>query len=104
MPRSHLCELRLQRLGIALPELEHLLRSRIGEDLVTDAGRQWYEHSIRLLRDVDDARAAIRSSDVVSGSLVVSVSLTFGTALVVPRLRKLMTKHPELAVRTLSSR
>jgi len=65
---------------------------------VTDAGRQWYEHCVRLLRELDDARAAVRGPDAVSGSLVVSASLTFGTTLVVPRLRRLVEKHPKLKI------
>lgn len=65
---------------------------------VTDAGRHWYEHCVRLLRELDDARASLRGPDAVSGSLVVSVSLTFGTALLVPRLRKLVERHPKLAI------
>ncbi len=65
---------------------------------VTDAGRQWYEHCVRLLRQIDDARADVRGTDAVRGTLVVSTSLTFGSVLVIPRLRKLADKHPNLVV------
>ncbi len=65
---------------------------------VTEAGQRWYEHSVRLLRDVDEARSAVRSSKVVEGTLVVSASLTFGSLLIVPRLAKLVAKHPLLVV------
>src|SRR5688572_9465033 len=41
---------------------------------VTDAGRQWYEHCRRVLRDIDDARQAVRGRDSVYGRLVVSRS------------------------------
>jgi DNA-binding transcriptional LysR family regulator len=65
---------------------------------ITEAGHRWYAHCLRVLREVDDARASMRSSSDVQGSVVVSVSLTFGTAFVLPRLRALMTKHPRLAI------
>src|SRR4051794_16389549 len=57
---------------------------------VTDAGRQWYEHCVRVLREIDEARAAVRGTATVRGSIVVSASLSFGSVLVVPRLRKLV--------------
>lgn len=65
---------------------------------VTDAGRRWYAQCVRLLRDIEAARADVRETREVSGTIVVSVSLTFGTVLVVPRLRKLAELHPRLVV------
>ncbi len=65
---------------------------------VTDAGRRWYEHCVRLLREIDEARSAVRETRAVRGTIVVSVSLTFGSILVVPRLRALAEKHPQLVV------
>jgi len=66
---------------------------------VTDAGREWYERSRRILADVDDARDAVRAgSQGVSGRLVVSASLTFGTTVIVPRLAKLAERHPQLVI------
>jgi DNA-binding transcriptional LysR family regulator len=99
---------RAQRLSLpAISRQLSALEAELGASLivrstrklhVTDAGRQWYEHCVRLLRELDDARAAVRGPDAVSGSLIVSVSLTFGTSLVVPRLRKLVEKYPKLAI------
>lgn len=65
---------------------------------LTEAGRRWYEQCVRLLREIDDARADVRSDEAVSGTIVLSVSLTFGTTIVVPRLRRLVEKHPRLVV------
>lgn len=65
---------------------------------VTDAGRRWYEHCIRVLRQVELAREEVREDGSVSGSLVVSVSLTFGQAFVVPRLKQLSARHPRLTI------
>lgn len=65
---------------------------------VTDAGRRWYEHCARVLREVDEARAAVRPTTAVRGTLVVSASLTFGSVVVLPRLPKLAERHPHLVV------
>lgn len=65
---------------------------------VTDAGRRWYERCVRVLRDIDEARAEVRSTKRVHGTLVVSTSLTFGTVVVVPRLAQLVHQHPHLVV------
>jgi DNA-binding transcriptional LysR family regulator len=64
---------------------------------VTDAGRQWYEHCVRVLGETERARAAVRG-DGVAGSLVVSASLTYGSFAVVPRLTVLAERHPALSV------
>jgi DNA-binding transcriptional LysR family regulator len=65
---------------------------------VTDAGRRWYEHCVRVLREIEEARAALRPSNSVRGDLVVSASLTFGTVVIVPRLAGLLARHPQLAI------
>ena len=65
---------------------------------VTDAGQDWYQHCLRILRDVEEARLAVRSSETVRGTLVVSASLTFGMEVIVPRLKKLAAAHPQLTV------
>jgi len=65
---------------------------------VTDAGHQWYAHCIRVLRDVEHARAAMRGGDTPRGPLIVSASLTFGTLVVLPILPPLAKRYPELTV------
>lgn len=65
---------------------------------VTDAGRRWYEHCVRVLSEVEEARASVHHANTVRGNLVVSASLTFGSVVVVPRLRKLVERHPGLVV------
>lgn len=65
---------------------------------VTEAGRQWYEDCVRVLRDIDEARALVRDTKAVRGPLVVSASLTFGSVLIVPQLGRLVEKHPLLVV------
>lgn len=65
---------------------------------VTEAGAEWYARATRILRDVDDARAAVRGDRRARGTLVVSASLTFGTVVLLPRLGALAAAHPELTV------
>ncbi|HEX6239481.1 MAG TPA: LysR family transcriptional regulator [Polyangiales bacterium] len=65
---------------------------------VTDAGRLWHGHCVRILRELSEAQASVRSPDVVRGKLVVSASLTFGSVLVVPKLPALVRACPELQI------
>jgi DNA-binding transcriptional LysR family regulator len=97
-------------LGLSLPAVSRQLRAleaELGTSLiarstrklnVTDAGRDWYAHCIRLLRDVEMAKASVRGGSQVRGTIVVSTSLTFGSSFVLPRLGALRARYPELAV------
>jgi DNA-binding transcriptional LysR family regulator len=99
---------RAQRLSLpAVSRQLRALESELGASLivrstrrlhVTDAGRQWYEHCVRVLREIEEARATVGNANSVRGTLVVSASLTFGTVIIVPRLTRLAEKHPHLAV------
>ena len=97
-------------LNLSLPAVSRQLRAletELGTSLiarstrkinVTDAGREWYAHCIRVLRDVELAKASVRGGSQVRGTLVVSTSLTFGSTFVLPRLGALRVRYPELAV------
>ncbi len=97
-------------LGLSLPAVSRQLRAletELGASLIarstrrlsiTDSGREWYAHCVRVLRDVEVAKESVRESPHVRGTLVVSSSLTFGTSFVVPRLATLRARHPELSV------
>lgn len=99
---------RAQRLSLAAVSRQlRALEADLGASLivrstrrlhVTEAGRQWYAHCVRVLRELDEARAAVRSTKAVRGSLVVSTSFTFGTHVIVPQLAKLVEQHPQLIV------
>jgi DNA-binding transcriptional LysR family regulator len=65
---------------------------------VTDAGQQWYAHCVRVLREIDEARANVTATTGLRGSLVVSASLTFGIEVIAPRLNALVAKHPQLVI------
>lgn len=65
---------------------------------VTDAGLAWYERCKRVLREVDEGRAAARDTKGVNGRLVISAPLTLGANVIVPRLPKLADQHPHLII------
>jgi DNA-binding transcriptional LysR family regulator len=65
---------------------------------VTDAGQRWYQHCVRVLREIDEAKAEVRPSRAVRGTLVVSASLTFGSVVIVPKLARLSEQHPQLVI------
>jgi DNA-binding transcriptional LysR family regulator len=65
---------------------------------VTDLGRQYYERCLRILRDVDDARALGQRHKKALGLLSVSAGVTFGLARIVPFLPPLLAKHRELRI------
>lgn len=99
---------RAQRLSLpAVSRQLRALEAELGASLiarstrrlrVTDAGQEWYEHCRRVLRQVEEARQAVRGKRGVHGRLVVSASLTFGSTVIVPRLPALAQRHPELVV------
>ena len=65
---------------------------------ITPSGRRWYEHSVRLLRELEDARADVADSVEPRGSVTISAPVAFGIVHVVPRLERLARKHPRLEV------
>jgi DNA-binding transcriptional LysR family regulator len=65
---------------------------------ITDAGREWYAHCVRILRDVEEAKVSVGSTTLARGTLVVSTSLTFGSMVILPRMAKLTERHPHLII------
>ena len=65
---------------------------------VTDAGREWYAHCVRVLREIEEARAAIGDTQTVRGTLVVSASLSYGLARLTSRIARLCDHHPLLGI------
>src|SRR5688500_8759274 len=53
---------------------------------VTPSGQRWYQHCVRLLRELEDARADVADAREPRGAVVVSASITIGSWHVVPRL------------------
>ncbi|MET0792376.1 MAG: LysR family transcriptional regulator [Polyangiaceae bacterium] len=83
-------------------ELDAKLLVRTTRSLnLTDEGRRFHEHALRLLRDAEAARASVRSGGALAGQLVVSASVTLGVLRIVPQLASWLAAHPalELALR-----
>jgi DNA-binding transcriptional LysR family regulator len=65
---------------------------------VTEEGRRYYDHCLRVLREVEMAQASVRQSKVVEGLLIVTAPVTFGLARVSPHLAPLLARHRGLHV------
>lgn len=88
-----------RQLGALEEELGASLIARTTRRLhVTEAGRRWYEHSVRLLRGLEEARADVADPGDARGALVVSAPVSLGVHCVVPRLPALAVRHPSLAI------
>lgn len=66
--------------------------------LLTEAGRELYERSLRILREVEDARAAVRGVRTARGRLTVSTPVTLGLSRISPIVPALLAQHPELRI------
>jgi DNA-binding transcriptional LysR family regulator len=63
---------------------------------VTEAGRAWYAHCTRILREIEEARESLSERSI--GTLTVSAPITIGMHYVVPRLLQLAQQSPKLSV------
>src|SRR4051794_8344480 len=53
---------------------------------VTEAGKRYYVHALRVLAEVDAAQASARPDRSMAGLLTVNAPVTFGLARVVPNI------------------
>ncbi len=65
---------------------------------ITEAGRRYYEHCLRVLREVDAAHTSVRTDHAVEGLLSVTVPVTLGLLRVSPHLPALLAKHRRLSI------
>ena len=65
---------------------------------VTEAGRRFYDQCVRVLREVDAARAVVKSGTGVEGVLTLSVPVTLGLERILPSIPALLAKHAGLRV------
>jgi DNA-binding transcriptional LysR family regulator len=95
-------------LGVSLAAVSRQigsLESELGAELLarttrsqrlTDAGRRFHEHAVRLVREADAAVTSVRGEGHVAGDLTVSASVSLGVLRVVPELPVFLGAHPEL--------
>ncbi|WNC91872.1 LysR family transcriptional regulator [Paraburkholderia sp. FT54] len=104
------------RLGLAKTMVStHLqrLEAEVGASLLvrttrrlglTEAGRAFYEASVKILRATEDALAAVGGETApVRGTLRVSSPIDYGSLAVAPALVELRRTHPQLNVELLCS-
>jgi DNA-binding transcriptional LysR family regulator len=65
---------------------------------ITTAGQSWYAQCVRILRDIDGARAQVSAARAVRGLLTVSAPVSLGLAHVAPRLPALIKRHRGLSI------
>lgn len=66
---------------------------------LTDDGRAYYEHVLRVLEAVGEAESAVgRRRSKPSGLLRMATPVVFGRLHIVPRLPAFLTRHPEVSI------
>jgi DNA-binding transcriptional LysR family regulator len=65
---------------------------------LTEEGRRFHEHALRLVREAEAARASVRRGNQIAGHVLVSSSVTLGVRVLVPVLPALLEAHPALSV------
>lgn len=91
----------------AVSKLVGRLESRLGIQLVhrstrklqlTAEGRQFYERSVRVLADMDEAEQCAAAGGAPRGRVSINTSVSFGQLVLIPLLPRLMERHPEISV------
>src|SRR5262249_16848486 len=65
---------------------------------VTKEGRLYYEHCLRVLREVEVAKESIHEANIGRGLLTVTAPVTFGLARIKPDLPGFLSQPPTLSV------
>ena len=64
---------------------------------LTEAGQSFYEHSVQLLADLEDAEASVRATTAEpKGTLRVTCGVSFGMRYLAPALAEFCALHPDL--------
>jgi DNA-binding transcriptional LysR family regulator len=64
---------------------------------LTEAGQSFYEHSVQLLSDLEDAEASVRvAAAEPKGTLRLTCGVSFGTRYLAPALAEFSALHPDL--------
>ena len=91
----------------AVSKLIGRLEIRLGIQLVhrstrklqlTVEGREFYERSVRVLADMEEAERCAGSGAAPRGRVSINASVSFGSHVLIPLLPQLLERHPELRV------
>jgi DNA-binding transcriptional LysR family regulator len=65
---------------------------------LTEAGQAFFERSVQLLADFEEAESAVRTSAVApKGKLRVTCGISFGVRLIAPAIAEFGARHPQLS-------
>jgi DNA-binding transcriptional LysR family regulator len=64
---------------------------------ITTAGDRYYEHCVRILREVEAARLSVAAADV-GGLLTLNAPITLGLTRIAPRLPPFLAEHPDVRI------
>lgn len=66
---------------------------------LTDTGKSYYEHCLRLLNDLDEVESSVsRDNKILKGKLRISVPLSFGLGHLGPIIKRFIEQHPEIQI------
>jgi DNA-binding transcriptional LysR family regulator len=65
---------------------------------VTPEGRQFYEGSVRVLADMDEAERAVTADAAPRGRVTINTSMSFGTQVLLPLIPEFADVHPQVAL------
>jgi DNA-binding transcriptional LysR family regulator len=91
----------------AVSKLVGRLEARLGTQLVhrstrklqlTAEGQQFYERSVRVLADMDEAERAATADAAPRGRVTVNTSVSFGTQVLVPLVPRFLMQHPQITL------
>lgn len=91
----------------AVSKLVGRLEARLGTQLVhrstrklqlSAEGQQFYERSVRVLADLDEAERGVTAGAAPRGRVVINTSVSFGVQVLVPLVPRLMAQYPQLAL------
>lgn len=89
----------------AVSKLVGRLEARLGTRLVhrstrklqlTAEGQQFYERSLRVLADLDDAERSAAADAAPRGRVALNTSVSFGTQVLAPLVPRLLVLHPQI--------
>ena len=85
-----------------LSELEHrlgvtLLTRTTRSQILTEAGKKYYQHSIRIIDDIAEVESTIVNEQcALAGRIKIALPLSFGLEHLGPALRRFNALHPEI--------
>jgi DNA-binding transcriptional LysR family regulator len=69
---------------------------------LTEAGKEYYHHCVRILNDFQEAEASVGKGKITpTGTLRISTSVAFGRVFILPHLQEFFTRYPDINVELL---